>query len=115
MLNMSEKEYDASALKVKLPNHKINNKKLDFYDNNNSYNGNNSSFNYYPGIGIGPYTTRGINDYNNDILMFPIYKKCESERGHVNKFHEQKVNLYKRSNPLFYIYPVNKYRQLYQK
>ena len=120
MLNITEKEYDACALKVKLPTHnKINNKKIDYYDNNlNSNNLNNRSFNYYSGIGRGPYTTRGINDYHNDILMFPIYQKCESERARINKFHDEKdlnFNKYKSSNPLFYIYPVNKYRQLYQK
>ena len=120
MLNITEKEYDACALRVKLPTHnKINNKKIDYYDyNNNSNNLNNRSFNYYSGIGRGPYTTRGINDYHNDILMFPIYQKCESERARINKFHDEKdlnFNKYKSSNPLFYIYPVNKYRQLYQK
>ena len=120
MLNITEKEYDACALRVKLPTHnKINNKKIDYYDyNNNSNNLNNRSFNYYSGIGRGPYTTRGINDYHNDILMFPIYQKCESERARINKFHDEKdlnFNKYKSSNPLYYIYPVNKYRQLYQK
>ena len=115
MLHITEKEYDECALKVNLPIHNINNKKIDFYDTN--YNSNSSYQNYY-GIGRGPYTTRGINDYHNDIKMFPIYQKCETERGRVNKFHDVKVlnyNKVKSTNPLFYIYPANKYRQLYQK
>ena len=115
MLHITEKEYDECALRVNLPIHNINNKKIDFYDTN--YNSNNSYQNYY-GIGRGPYTTRGINDYHNDIKMFPIYQKCETERGRVNKFHDVKVlnyNKVKSTNPLFYIYPANKYRQLYQK
>ena len=115
MLHITEKEYDECALRVNLPIHNINNKKIDFYDTN--YNSNNSYQNYY-GIGRGPYTTRGINDYHNDIKMFPIYQKCETERGGVNKFHDVKVlnyNKVKSTNPLFYIYPANKYRQLYQK
>ena len=115
MLHITEKEYDECALRVNLPIHNINNKKIDFYDTN--YNSNSSYQNYY-GIGRGPYTTRGINDYHNDIKMFPIYQKCETERGRVNKFHDVKVlnyNKVKSTNPLFYIYPANKYRQLYQK
>ena len=114
VLNISEKEYDKNVLRLKNKENENKNDKSNV--NINPYNINDEN------IPKGPYTTRGINDYNNNILMFPIYKQYEMENQ--NKSHRNFRNInnriyfnfdkYKKSNPLLYVYPPNKYRQLYQ-
>ena len=114
VLNISEKEYDKNVLRLKNKEKENKNDKSNVNINPYNINGEN--------IPKGPYTTRGINDYNNNILMFPIYKQYEMENQ--NKSHRNFRNInnriyfnfdkYKKSNPLLYVYPPNKYRQLYQ-
>ena len=112
ILKIREKEYDQIVIRLK---NKANKTKI-VKKNINPYiiNGDN--------VPKGPYTTRGINDYNNNILMFPMYKHYEIQsqiKRSQRNFRNQNLTYfnfekYKTSNPLLYVYPTNKYKQLYQ-
>ena len=46
---------------------------------------NNPNFNFTNKI-YGPYTIRGINDYNNDIKLFPLYRFSKKNDDNINLF-----------------------------